>query len=85
MNWLFSKALFTEFLPWKSLLLHTQHTHKEITENIGHLKIVGHEWTVPFRKYKFRILLCLKDLRGNGDTSRSLLKVSQAKQMSKRK
>jgi hypothetical protein len=57
--------------------------HKGIVENIGHLKIVGHEWKVPFSQYKFRIVLCLKDLRGTGDTSRSLLKVSQNKEMSK--
>jgi len=53
--------------------------HKGIVENIGHLKIVRHEWKVPFSQYKFRILLCLKDLRGTGDTSRNLLKVSQTK------
>jgi hypothetical protein len=47
--------------------------NKGIVENIGHLKIVGNEWKVPFSQYKFSILLCLKDLRGTGDTSRSLL------------
>ena len=64
-----------------SIASHT--THKGIIENIGYLKIVGHKWKVPFSQYKFRILLCIKDLRGTGDTSRSLLKVSQTKQMSK--
>jgi len=57
--------------------------HKGIIENTGHLKIVGHEWKFPFSQYKFRTLLCIKDLRGTGDTIRSLLQVSQTKQMSK--
>jgi hypothetical protein len=61
----------------------SQTIHKGIVQNIGHLEIVGHEWKVPFSQYKFRILLCLKDLRGTGDTSRSLLKVSQTKQTTK--
>jgi hypothetical protein len=62
----------------------SSHTiHKGIIENIGQLNIVGHEWKVPFSQYKFRILLCIKDLRGTGDKSRNLLKVSQTKQMSK--